>query len=334
MGGHRCINAFGRIEIGDDESFLDFVRKSNVPYRTDLYIDSVGGDVEAAIEIGRIIRQNWFSTHVGQYLLDIENYNEHKEIFSSRKLTFGKCMSAATLMYLGGRLRFLREGDRFGVHQFSFRDPTPDHIGHSQILSSRIARYISDMGIPAEFLEISASVESNVVKDIDHGELRKLNVVTDGVTPVEWTVQSRNDTLYVRGERDSIFGHHKLCLGFAKPQFYLQAVIESQGRAEQLTQFGLVELVIGPNDRRIIDLSERALRFDGGFYTNVFSTLSPEEVRELAESEGFGLRVRFGPDADVFLGIDIMMTSGSEDLLKSFVNSLSDGAVAGSKVVT
>ncbi|MGX9143344.1 hypothetical protein [Mesorhizobium sp. 128a] len=278
MGGHRCINAFGRVELGDDEKFSDFLRKSQVPYRTDLYIDSVGGSVEAAIEIGRQIRENWFSTHVGQYILDVENQPENRDIYSKRRFLTGKCMSAATLMYLGGRLRFLRENDRFGVHQFSFRDPTPSHIGRSQILSSRIARYISDMGIPAEFLEISASVDSDVVKDIDHSELRKLRVVTDGQTPVEWTVQSRNDTLYVRGERDSIFGHHKLCLGFAKPQFYLHAVIESQGRAEQLTQFALVELVIGPNDRSVIDLSERALRFDAGFYTNVFSMLSPAEA--------------------------------------------------------
>ncbi|MER9494909.1 hypothetical protein NKI86_24130 [Mesorhizobium sp. M0320] len=322
MLGHRCVNLFGTIISGDDERFIEFLGRSEVPPRTDVYIDSAGGDVEAAINIGRVVRDNWLHTHVGQYLLD-PSPAEHDDIFKPRSFQEGSCMSAATLLFLGGRLRFLSKGAKFGVHQFSFRDPSPMHIGRSQIMSSKIARYISDMGIPPEFLEISAATESTEIKLLDHDELRTISVVTDGETPVQWTVQSRNNTLYVRGERDSFFGHHKILLGFAKPQFYINAVVESQGRASQLTAFPLVELVVGMREQQVIDVSQRCERSETGMYTNLFLMISNAEAHEIAKSDGFGLRVRGGPDAGMFLGIAPMSTKGGEDLLESFVQTLS-----------
>lgn len=236
FGGHRCVNASGPIQLQDDERFLDFLESSGVPPRTDVYINSGGGHVQAAMNMGRILRERWMATHVGQYLLDHTNGGPDSPVVP-RRFVDGRCMSAATLFYLGGRLRYLSGGSEFGVHQFSFRDPEPSLLGLSQILSSKIARYISDMGIPPEFLEISASTTSDGIRLVDHVELRNLAVVTDGETPVQWTVQSRNNALYVRGERDSLYGHHKICLGFIKPSFYLHAVIEAQGREEHLTQF-------------------------------------------------------------------------------------------------
>jgi hypothetical protein len=232
-------------------------------------------------------------------------------------------MSAATLIFLGGRLRYLTKDAQFGVHQFSFRSPSPENLSKSQILSSKIARYIADMGIVPEFLEISASVRSDEITLVDHDYLRNLRIVTDGITPVEWSVQSRNSTLYVRGERDTLWGHQKLIIGFVKPNFYLHAVIESQGRSDQLKTFPVVELVVGLNEDRIIDLSDRCIRAEMNMYTNVIATISAEEARELAFSEGFGVRVRGSLSAEMFLGISAMPTAGGEDLLQSFVKSLS-----------
>lgn len=323
FGGHRCVNAFGSIDPNDDERLLEFLGKANVPPRTDVYIHSGGGHVETAINMGRILRDSWLSTHVGQYLLD-DALQPADSPMKQRRFIDGHCMSAATLFYLGGRLRFLSPGSQFGVHQFSFRDPVPGIVGRSQILSSKIARYISEMGIPPEFLELSASTESTSVDLVDHEKLRRLSVVTDGETSVEWSVQSRGNTLYVRGERDSFYGHHKVCLGFAAPNFYLHSIIESQGREEQLVSaFPLVELSIGMTGDRAIDISERCIRVVEGVYTNVITSLTTSEAIELAESDGFGLRIRAAADAPLFLGIAPMATKGAEDLIRSFVNCIS-----------
>lgn len=228
FGGFRAVNAFGEIVRGDDERFADLVRNSAVPPRTPIYINSGGGDVETAISIGRFIRGCWFSTHIGQYILDGV---DDSRFFSKRKRIAGMCMSAATLVFLGGRLRFIDVADRFGVHQFSFKNPTPAHVSRSQILSASIARFVVDMNIDPEFLTVSSIAESTDIRELAHPELQRLRVSTGGETAVDWTIQAIGNALYVRGERDNIYGHHKMLLGYTKSEgFFIYAVIESQGK--------------------------------------------------------------------------------------------------------
>ena len=225
LGSHYCVNAFGRVEPGDDTKFEEFLVSSEPPPRTTVYIDSIGGDVEAAIGIGKVIRANWFHTAIGKCLL---KHGSLPNFIVERECLRGQCMSAATLIFLGGRLRYFQTGDKFGVYQFSFRDPSPDHIGQSQVLSSEIARYVVEMGISPDFLKLSSSVQSGQVKLIGADELESLGVVTGGQTDVSWSVQARGRMLYVRGERDSLYGHHKVMLSFMRSSgFMFWAVIEA-----------------------------------------------------------------------------------------------------------
>jgi ATP-dependent protease ClpP protease subunit len=69
FGGFRSINAFGRIESDDAERFLKFLESVQPPPRTCVYINSTGGDVDAAIVIGIFIRKLWLLTSIGSYVL-------------------------------------------------------------------------------------------------------------------------------------------------------------------------------------------------------------------------------------------------------------------------
>jgi hypothetical protein len=320
IGGHFHINATGKILSGDDVKFQTFLERTSPPPRTTVYIDSIGGDVDAAIGIGRTIRDAWFSTSIGCLLLDPDR---SEPWLVSRDHLDGVCYSAATLIYVGGRLRFLPKSFKFGVHQFSFKNPSPAHVGQSQVLSAKIATYIHDMGIKPEFTEISSSVPGNALTLLDEGELAKLGVTTSGLTKVTWSIESRNKILYVKGERDSIYGHHKVMLCFAKGVgFQFWALIEAQGREKELTGFGMVEVVINGEDERI-DISKRCFRGVLGNYVNVFSKITQEEARKIAYSESFGVQVRFSPEADIFFGISAMETSAGSDMLITFFENLS-----------
>jgi hypothetical protein len=160
IGGFHYINAFGPIESDDDNKFKEFIATANPPPRTTIYIDSTGGDVDAAIGIGRLIRAGWHSTSIGRYHLS-STKSELPVI--ERELLNGKCLSAATLVYLGGRLRYFPDGAEFGVHQFSFKNPSPSDAIHSQVVSARIAQYIAEMEISLEFMEISSSTPSSKI---------------------------------------------------------------------------------------------------------------------------------------------------------------------------
>jgi hypothetical protein len=279
IGGFHYVNAFGKIEPGDDDKFKRFLETAAPPAVSTIYINSTGGNVEAAISIGRQIREGWYSTSIGSYLLD----SAYSDIpMFKRNMDAGKCYSAATLVYLGGRLRYFSDGSEFGVHQFSYKDPTPENFGLSQALSAKIAKFVVDMGISIEFLEISSSTPGNELSIICLEQLRALGVVTGGETDVKWSVQARNHMIYVRGERNSMFGHHKVMLAYINgAELHFWAVIEAQGREDELTSFEFVEIVVNGEDFKI-DVSKRCLRYVFGAYVHIFVKLTKDEAQLLA----------------------------------------------------
>ena len=319
IGGHFHISAYGKITRGDDQKFLEFLDKTHPPPGTVVYIDSGGGEVEPAIEIGRAIRSNRLSTDVGRYLLGGTGVDG---LIVGRKKEPGQCMSAATLIYLGGRLRYFSNDARFGVHQFSFSDPVPKKEYLSQILSAKMARYISDMSISTEFLEISSRTPSSEILSIPKERLEELGVVTGGLTNVEWSTQSRGGLIYVRGERDSLFGRHKVMLKYSKATgFMFWGLFEAQGRHKELTELPLVEITHG-EDEETIDVSAKSVRLSAGEDVNIFVPLSEDEAIFLANSTAFGVQVRASPDAPLFLGASPLDTSSGTEQLTSFVNAI------------
>ncbi len=257
FGGHYHINAFGKIDRGDDAKFLRFLSSSAPPPRTCIYINSTGGDVEAAIGIGRLIRRNDLETAVGSYYLDPQGPHEH---LIHRKFVAGKCISAATLIFLGGRLRHFNSDCSFGVHQFSFTPSTQEQVEKSQKLSASIARYIEEMGISTAFMEVSADKPGREVTFLSKAQLKEFQVVTGGETEATWKVEMHEEVAYVKGERDNIFGYGKVMLGWAEADgFLFMSMIETMGRENELLNFGLVEIALG-EDEEAINISERCAR--------------------------------------------------------------------------
>lgn len=321
FGGFFHINAYGPIKLGDDQRFNQFLERTAPPPRTTVYINSGGGDVETAIKMGQVIRNSWFETSIGTYLLD---HSTNRKVMVARVLKPGKCLSAATLLYIAGRLRHFPKGALFAVHRFSYKDPLPENWEQSQVLSAAIGRYVVGMGILPEFLEDSASVPSSKIQYMALDRLKELKVATGGATDVTWSTESRNQMLYVKGERDSIFGHHKVMLCYNRGAgFLFWAVIETLGRERELTTHGLVEIVLNGEEERI-HISDRCERQVHGIYVNILCQISPEEARRIAYSESFGVQIRFASTSAVFLGISAMETDDGKDQLVSFFETLTD----------
>ncbi|RWC93752.1 MAG: hypothetical protein EOS32_20380, partial [Mesorhizobium sp.] len=193
LGGHFSINAFGRIEVGDDDEFSDFLKRTSPPSRTTIYIHSTGGAVEPAIAIGRRIREGWFSTSVGRLVL---GHDPTIDLIVPRVHQPGSCLSAATLMFLGGKLRYFSSDSKFGVHRFSFKKPRAWSVAKSQMLSAKIAKYVLEMGVSADFLELSSATDSKKIDLLSEAQLSNLNITTGGETGVMWTVQALEGTIY------------------------------------------------------------------------------------------------------------------------------------------
>lgn len=242
------------------------------------------------------------------------------ELIIPRRFTSGKCISAATLMFLGGRLRYFTEGSEFGVHQFSFRNPTPENLERSQRLSAAIATYIAEMGIPAPFLEVSAGTRGDQIKLLTEEELTELKVITGGITEPTWGTEIYEEAMWVRGERDSLFGHGKVLLVYSKKDgFAFSALVETMGRDNELMNHPLVEIVVNDEDIRI-DISDRCARAPSGIYTIFIANISKSEAQLLATSKSFGIQVRASAQAEIFLGIAAIPTAGAESKLLGLYN--------------
>ncbi len=318
LGGFFCINAVGTIETGDDAIFAKFLDQHRPPAHMVVYIDSNGGDLEAAIGIGRLIRSYGLWTDIGKYLLD---FDASAEFFQPRQRMPGNCMSAATMIYIGGRLRYFGQDSKFGVHRFSFKNPVPEHLGQSQVLSAQLATYVVEMGISPKFLELSSATDAREINLIDESRLKEYGVVTGGETNVEWSVQARGKMIYVRGERDSVFGRHKVMLGYSKEMgFFFWAVIEAQNRFDELLGFGLVEIVLNGEECRI-DISQDCNRFQTGSDVQVISTISRDNARAISESDSFGIQIRFGEESPTFLGVSALPTEGGQEQLTSLFHN-------------
>lgn len=319
FGGFRHINAIGKIARGDADRLLDLIRKAEIPPQTTVYIDSSGGDLEEGIKLGCVIRAHDLETSIGTYVLEPAGSDEP---MVSRKHNLGKCLSAATMMFAGGRLRHFPHGSKFGVHRFAFESPASSSVGRSQELSADIANFLAKMGVSLSFLTVSASIPSEELHLLGHEELLEYRMVTDGVTDVKWGTEMRSNLIYVRGTRDSIYGRHKVMLAHAKDAgFMFFAVIEAQGRQEELCRFGLVEIVINGEDHRI-DISARCERTANDIDVILMSKVTREEAAMIAYSNSFGVQIRFSNESPVFLGVSAMDTTGGKDGLVTLYKSM------------
>jgi hypothetical protein len=85
----------GKIEYKDEDKFLQEAQKYKNGTRAIIMLHSPGGNVPAALAIGRTIRERGYSTYVGDKYI---------------------CMSSCAMIWLGGINRFYEGGARIGFH--------------------------------------------------------------------------------------------------------------------------------------------------------------------------------------------------------------------------
>lgn len=263
------------------------------------------------MELGRVIRQWGMSTHVGTVA---------KQPAGNRRTIAGACISTCSLAFLGGRLRYLAPEGIIGVHRYYAANPAPDDVEVAQVLSSEIAGYLEEMGVDVEFMQVSSAVDSASVYPVPYPQLRKLNVVTDGATPVRWSLQSIPGVIYPKGERDTVYGLQKIIVGCDTRlrALGLYGIFEVQGRGEQILAMPRVDIQI--DSEPWLDISERSARKVADGFANFVSPLSRDEALAIAKAERVGLILRFTTESPTFLGISGMELAGGRQPILDLIS--------------
>lgn len=130
------IYLYGTIDAGAADRFEALVRSGKVPSGSDIYLNSPGGDQQAAIALGRLFRSQSITTHLGV---------PRRPSRSAPVSKVAVCTDACTLAYMGGLYRWSATGnDRFGAL------PLPMQQGNAPQPADHVDAYLKELNLTAE----------------------------------------------------------------------------------------------------------------------------------------------------------------------------------------
>ena len=161
------ISIWGEISKNDVEDFKSIISGYANPPFMHVYLNSKGGSVDSAIEIGRLIRKHYGITFVDGY--------RQQGIISEG------CYSACVLIYAGGIARSTGSNANTPVgvhaHYFSKTDlakmSIEDSLDAVRTSTKRISEYFSDLGVNQDLLTFSQSIPSDKMHVLTHSELKR-----------------------------------------------------------------------------------------------------------------------------------------------------------------
>ncbi len=150
-----------------------------------IYFHSPGGNLQAALELGRLIRAAGLDTHVGGPYLEGNGIGQPPRVLVPR----AACVSACAYAFLGGVSRSLGENALFGLHQFFARD---GDIGDSptQIMMAMLGAYLDEMGVDRRFLDFAATTVPDQIKSLPPPLARDFNVDNQRPPQSPWGLEA------------------------------------------------------------------------------------------------------------------------------------------------
>ena len=209
-GSREYIFADGYFCPDTDQKFQQFLT-TNPPKapNTIVVLNSGGGDLEAGLRMGTIIRQQKMWTQVGSQLPLMIPQNENipaqtvPYIAEPTSPPFpGECASACTLAFMGGINRTIGYGSNYAVHQFESESqtPAPNLQAQTEAISAEIVTYLSQMGISPDYMEYMVQKTGNNVTNLSMKLLQQLNIATPR-WQTKWQIAPLNDNsgFYLQG---------------------------------------------------------------------------------------------------------------------------------------
>ena len=150
-----------------------------------IYFHSPGGNLEGALELGRLIRAAGLDTHVGGPYLEAQGIGRPPEVLVQR----AACVSACAYAFLGGVSRSLGENGLLGLHQFFSRE---GDIGDSptQVMMTVLGGYLDQMGVDRRFLDFAATTVPDQIKPLSPAQARELNVDNQNPSRDPWRLEA------------------------------------------------------------------------------------------------------------------------------------------------
>lgn len=191
------IAAKGEITADTAARFESFVRVNQGGKCYGVRIHSPGGSLVGGMRLGEMFRKYGCSVTVG----DSIPYVDAGKATPWKEEKPGFCFSSCAYALLGGKVRGVEEGSRFGVHQHYISGKRSDVMLREQaeadsmaiqVLSGLLVEYVMRMGVDARLITLAAlQPDRGNIPSMSRKALEELRVVTD-VAPqaAPWTLET------------------------------------------------------------------------------------------------------------------------------------------------
>lgn len=150
------VSAEGVITPDTPSVFRKFLKSYDAGIVDRIEFHSLGGNLMAALELGRMIRNNGYKVNIGhtitlnnpEYTMDVVEFDD------------AVCMSACAYTFLGGVTRRFYSNKAYGVHRFGYSLGDGDEVS-AQIAASEIAKYVEEMGVDQNILRLASRADFN-----------------------------------------------------------------------------------------------------------------------------------------------------------------------------
>jgi hypothetical protein len=140
----------GTIDAGDDLKFEQRVAGNNGP--SIVKLESDGGDLRAAMGIGRLVRKNGWAVSVDDYK---------------------RCASSCVFILAAGATKIVGRGAEVVIHRpfFASGDPGEDYAQEFKMLQKDIRSYFAEMNVPESLVDYMFSIPPHRQVTLSRDEL-------------------------------------------------------------------------------------------------------------------------------------------------------------------
>jgi hypothetical protein len=170
----------GRISSNAPELLRAFAKNLGRK-RALIVLNSIGGDVDAAIQLGRAIRELGFDTMIGKTNSFVGSSANDKELKASSPIQ-GLCRGSCLLAFVGGKHRHIDITSNFQI-QTPFADVT---AGTLQVRQIQMERHLDFMGADSMFFGNLPGLFEETGKGILAENLLTYRIATDSVRNSEF----------------------------------------------------------------------------------------------------------------------------------------------------
>ena len=197
------IAADGEIAEGDAQALLDYIEKNDIDYQKLIMINSPGGNVAAAIELGTLIRERGMRVMVARTI----EYEPEGAGRTFQSYEGGICASACVFVLMGGEVREIVEDSLVGVHQFA---PNTDELGSiasitssTQSILAMLQAYAVGMGVNPAILALASSTSPDDMLWLEPQQMEKLKLLTSRnyKNEAEWALRPAGSQLLARASQ-------------------------------------------------------------------------------------------------------------------------------------